>query len=127
MYKTTVALQAGMKELGPFPTFAEAFVAMVDGVNGMLKEGTCHQMLETAVYIERMREGWGNVAIGFYEAKDLAYELGLMADSKLVDPLPCVDETRAEQFFESRRSDQIFDLLKIGREFLELTASRRKH
>ncbi len=123
MYKTTVALQCGMKEFGPFNTFAEAFTAMVSGVNKMLEEGTTRQMLDTAVFIEREESG-RTIALDFYDSKDLAYDCGLMRDGKLVDSPPSVDDRLVAQRFESQVQGRLEALVSEQEAIIRLCSTQ---
>lgn len=63
-------------------TFKEAFADMFKWVDNLLKSGgMSYQVLETAIWIERS----GMDPLFFYDARDLAYEVGVMVDGKLVE------------------------------------------
>ncbi len=79
-------------------TFADAFKAMHKGVVAAIKGGGLSmQTLETACWIKQ--EDWRN-PIMFFEARDLAYEFGLLKDGK---PTGLADAgTYANRYFRKR-------------------------
>ena len=83
MFKSVVALN----ESEQFPTFAEAFKKFWTDVRAM--GATSLQVIETACWIETTIEGTDRPTImGFYDARDFAYGVGLLNDGVLVDPAP---------------------------------------
>ena len=74
MYKF-VTLDNSLPEAHPVPTFAEAWEQMATYVKARIAAGTfCLQLLETSIWIEVP----GETPLFFYEAKDRAYNEGLM-------------------------------------------------
>jgi len=74
MYKVTIAL----KDVGTRSNFADAFRLFWEEVMKMLKEGSSWQVLETACWIDN-----NGKVLHFYEARDLAYDLGVLRDGEL--------------------------------------------
>jgi len=73
MYKLTFDL----KEVGEYPNFKEAFIRLYLLVKESIKEGTSWQVLETMHWIE---EPNNTRPLLFYEARDKAYQMGLLTD-----------------------------------------------
>jgi len=70
-----------MKEIGCFDTFKDAFVALYCAIK---KESSLtYQLLETATWI--ISDVPQAVPIYFYDARDMAYNMGILKDGKLVD------------------------------------------
>lgn len=101
MFAATVA----MKSLGEFTTFGEAFEAFYNETMTLMdRKELCWQVLETACWIEHPVElitKTVTISLMFYEVRDLAANLGLTKDSKLVQPLPIVNSEAVEKFFLS--------------------------
>ena len=74
----------GLKDVGEFATFPEAFREMHHRIEKIIKEGTNLQMLETANWIECEIDGKEYPLMSF-GAKDLAGAIGLLKDGKLQD------------------------------------------
>ena len=71
-----------LKTVGKYPTFDEAFKVFYTTINNMIKRNSMPlQLLETACWIEPSN----SLPYLFYEARDKAYEKGLLKDGKLVD------------------------------------------
>ncbi len=69
-----------LEEIGCFDTFKEAFTAIY---NAIKKEPTLSvQLLETTIWI--IADGINANPIFFYDAKDLACEMGILIDGKLI-------------------------------------------
>lgn len=80
--------------------FYDAFKALYDGVSKMVDEGTSWQALETFVWIEYENEG-KKIPMFWYDARDLAYELGLLVEKgKEVQEVP-KENQMTEKFFET--------------------------
>lgn len=63
-------------------TFKEAFTDMFKWVDDLLQKGQMsYQVLETAIWIEVT----SGQPIMFYDARDLACEMGILKDGKLVE------------------------------------------
>lgn len=77
MYKLTMEL----KDVGEYQTFPEAFKELYKRLTKMLEEGMAEQML-SAIWIER-KIGAVECPLMFYDARDLADEIGLLKDGKL--------------------------------------------
>lgn len=101
MYRVIVEL----KDIGLFDTFAAAFPAMYQAVKEILQRpAPTYQTLETACWIEygnpsAVSRMLGGSHLDWYNARDLAYSLGIMSDGKLVSPCPDVDDARAARVF----------------------------
>lgn len=68
-----------LEEIGCFSTFKEAFMAIYHAIK---KEPVLSvQLLETAAWI--MADGQNAHPIYFYDAKDLACEMGILVNGKL--------------------------------------------
>lgn len=60
-------------------SFEEAFRAMYAHVRHLIAEGKLdYQILETSIWIECSGTGTGTVPIFFYDARDRAYDEGIM-------------------------------------------------
>lgn len=57
--------------------FKDAFRDMYIWVKNALKKGLSYQVLETSIWLSCNKH---NVPIYFYEARDLAYDLGIMEE-----------------------------------------------
>ena len=68
----------GMENLGEFPKFTEAFKLFYTKVVEEIKRDTSHQWLETANFLVYQGEGFTQ-PMGFYDARDFAYDIGLLA------------------------------------------------
>lgn len=78
---TFVSLEPGFNRVER-ASFKEAFTDMFKWVDNLLKSGgMSYQVLETAIWIERS----GRDPLFFYDARDLAYEIGVMVDGKLIE------------------------------------------
>lgn len=74
------ATVCGMDKKGKFNTFKEAWREMYTWVNDEINAGRMsHQLLETTCWIETDKG-----PIFFYDARDKAYDEGLMLEGKLV-------------------------------------------
>jgi len=76
MYEAVFALES----LGSFSLFEEAFKALYHKIKS--EPNLSLQVLETATWI---REESSKVPIMFYDARDMACNLGLLKDGKLVE------------------------------------------
>ena len=63
-----------------FTSFKDAFICMFNWVTDNLEKGMSYQVLETCIWIETP----AGTPLGFYDARDLAYEAGVMKNGKLV-------------------------------------------
>lgn len=86
---TFVSLVSGHERI-PRKSYAEAFRDMYNYIEDALKEeGLSFQVLETALWIE-----CNNIPerpLDWYMARDVAYELGIMKDGKLVEEVIRLD------------------------------------
>ncbi len=72
-------IKIGMKDVGECATFIEAFKRFFPEVVEQYKNSRDLGWLETTnLIIYRAATGDVNLAIGFYDARDLAYEIGLL-------------------------------------------------
>jgi hypothetical protein len=72
----------GLKDVGTYSTFKEAFHCFYHAINTALKDGTiaAWQVLETACFIELRVGGTPSLVWNFAGAKEQAYHLGLMTE-----------------------------------------------
>lgn len=108
------------KEVGSFRSFVEAFRAMFDRVEEMITRGTSWQMLETTCWIEKD----GRYALGFYDARDLAYSMGLLKAGKLQDGAVDLPPEIMETAFASLQTAAFLVDLKERLACLDKTLSR---
>lgn len=82
-----------LKPVGEYTSFNEAFIKFFEEIDAALKEGTSVQWLETANFLVR-KDPSGIGVMTFYDARDFAYDIGLMADCKIqkdvAEPAPTV-------------------------------------
>ena len=76
----------GLKDSIAFSTFAEAFKDFFDRIKAVANEGTMSlQFIETTCWIKR-----GEFTCGFYDARDLAYNIGVFdgesVNASVADP-----------------------------------------
>jgi hypothetical protein len=83
------------KEVGKFDTFVEAFSTMFHKVKEIIERGTSWQSLETACWIDCN----GKDELMFYDAKDLAYNIGLLKDGELQDGVKELPPKLMEEIF----------------------------
>ena len=73
MFKVSV----GLKEVGKFERFTEAFQTFFKEVRKQVSGGASLQVLETTNFIVCVSAGvW--MQMGFYQARDFAYKIGLL-------------------------------------------------
>ena len=99
MYKLVVE----MKDVGTFETFSEAFREFFKKIKEITSSGmgTSWQVLETMCWIERHYDETYNIVryLYFYEARDLAYRIGLMKEMKIQENVG-VDERVANSLID---------------------------
>jgi hypothetical protein len=76
--KPTFQVTIGLKEIGEFSKFTDAFKLFYSKIIEQIKQGTNAQFLETSNFIVYQRKGF-TMAMGFYDARDFAYDIGLLA------------------------------------------------
>lgn len=73
----------GLEDICDRDTFVEAFRVFFDKIKEMIEAGTSWQALETTnfiVFISQDEDGkTRSIQMNFYQARDFAYEIGLMA------------------------------------------------
>lgn len=97
----TVAMY--LKDIGSYPTFYEAFKAFYEAVKASIKEGTSYQALETACWIEH-----NNEPLYLYQARDLAYKLGILKGEGDLQEVP-PDQQIPPEVFEA-----FWELVQLG-------------
>lgn len=127
MFNVTVALEAR----GTYPTFAEAFIKFFKDIKAMLDKGTSYQVLETACWIEMEtteNDGPMRMIMNFYDARDLAYDLGLLVgNGQLVEPAPEIAPDRVSAAFRRNTLAQASALVdEIGNRASELLRTATK-
>lgn len=94
-FNSTVASKAE----GPFLTFSEAFTNFWTRFMALVNGGTSRQMLEWC-WIEGIFDDESKTPLLWEDAKDFAYELGLLVrEGDLQKPVPEVDPFRVELEF----------------------------
>jgi len=68
----------GLREIGEFDNFFDAFKLFFDKIMESLEKGTCFQVLETMNWIEIRAESGCRVPLMFYDARDLAFDSGIL-------------------------------------------------
>ncbi|MFA6365175.1 MAG: hypothetical protein WCW78_02125 [Candidatus Paceibacterota bacterium] len=86
----TVAIN--LKDIGQYPNFYEAFKIFYHAIKAEITGGTSWQVLETACWIE-----YNNTPLFLYDAKDLAYKLGILVDAELQE-IPTDQQFVADEF-----------------------------
>lgn len=84
----------------PFTTFEEAFRDFFTRIKTMIAGGTSWQVLETSCWIEYLNEETNKrIPALFYDARDIAYHVGLLAGEgelqELAHPIP-IEKIREE-------------------------------
>ena len=73
------------KTVGKYKTFSESFTKLYNQLVEDLKKGASYQFLETAIWIE---SPFSKDPIMFYEARDIACNIGLLKDGELNPDFP---------------------------------------
>lgn len=96
MFQVLVSLN----ELGTFESFNEAFKLFWKKIREVVREkGASYQWLETSNFIV-LKKGDIEHPVGFYDAKDFAYEIGLLAgNGEIQENANEPDAVRTEAFF----------------------------
>jgi hypothetical protein len=68
-----------LKKVGEFDTFVQAFRVFFAKIKETLAQGTSLQVFETANFITLIRGNGQKFPMDFYQARDFAYEIGLLA------------------------------------------------
>ena len=97
MYKLVVEIE----DVGTFETFPEVFREFFKKVKEITSNGTSWQVLETMCWIERHYDENYNIVkyLYFYEARDVAYQIGLMKEMKIQENIG-VDEKIANSLID---------------------------
>ncbi len=112
MYKLTIEL----KEVGEYKTFSEAFRELYERVKKMLKDGMALFTLEQTIFIETEIDGI-KCPLGFYDARDLACEIGLLENGKLQEiPLGHLEENLIETTFLASKMGAMAEVSRINTE-----------
>jgi len=69
----------GLRDIGASEKFTDAFRMFWEAVKRMVNGGTSMQMLETSNFLVYEKADGGKIPMTFYEARDFAYDLGLLA------------------------------------------------
>ncbi len=119
-----------MKKIGVYDNFVDAFKSFWSEMMSVLKTtGTSLQMLETANFIIII-DGAHKLPIGFYDARDLAYDIGLLVlEQPQSEPIvlnsPSVENW--ESIIAAKRLEFVQNILQDSlREIVDLTLSTLK-
>lgn len=95
-----------MEEVGIYDNFVDAFRVFWQKVLQSLEDGTSWQVLETCNFIV-MVDGEANKEwpLGFYDARDLAYDIGLLSKVE-GEAKPIVLDRPGEENWEEMVSDK---------------------
>ena len=108
------------KDEGPFLTFEEAFTNFWTRFTAMVTAGCPKQMLDWC-WIEGTLDDGSKVPLLWGDAKDLAYDLGLLVErGELQQPTPEIDSRKVEITFMNAKMDQA--IYEIGVEVEILAA-----
>ena len=84
MFKVMIAMQ----DVATAPNFPEAFALMYREIKKLLDNGTSYQVLETTNFISWLDPGSEEeIVLPFYDARDLAYTLGLIKNEGELQPV----------------------------------------
>lgn len=90
-----------MEDAGEYASFNAAFTKFFEEVRKTMEAGTSFQVLETANFIVFCKDSKPTGVMGFYDARDFAYETGLLAGEGVLQknaPEPTLE--KVEQGFE---------------------------
>lgn len=124
----------GLKDIGVFNNFPEAFKKFWTEVLKTLEEGTAWQVLETMHWITRISDKI-QLPIFFYDARDLAFDIGLLTPSgqpktpPIINDQPTVDgwqEMVRETFVSVAKSAVMADYKWATKELSEIMATAKE-
>lgn len=78
MLKAAFSVMIGMEDKGVHSNFPAAFKQFWEAIMVALEGGTSYQWLETANYLVMFTEDGQRLPLDFYDARDLAYDIGLL-------------------------------------------------
>ncbi|MBT6691643.1 hypothetical protein HOB10_04920 [Candidatus Parcubacteria bacterium] len=82
MPKTVFSVTVGLEEKGAHSNFPAAFKQFWATIMDILDQGTSWQMLETTNFLVMFTEDGQRIPLDFYDARDLAFDIGLMQEVK---------------------------------------------
>jgi hypothetical protein len=101
----------GMKDVGKSESFKKAFKLFWEAVKKQLEDGTTWQALETADFLVYVKKNT-KLAIGFYDARDLAYKCGLLRDSDFQEDAPEPNPDLVEAEFIAYSVEDVLKMLE---------------
>lgn len=124
----------GLEGVGIFNNFPDAFKKFWEMILKSLEEGTSWQVLETMNWITRKNENT-QLPILIYDARDLAYDIGLLTPSDqpktppIINEAPTVDgweEMVRERFVAVARDSAVCDFTWANQHLEEIMAEAKK-
>ena len=92
MFKLVIELKDVDTKVGS--GFGEVFELLFREIKAQNGRGTPLQIIAEANWIAIQQPGRDEEVLGWFEARDVAYKLGLMEDGRLVDPLPKISDAQ---------------------------------
>ncbi|MEK7072465.1 MAG: hypothetical protein AAB969_02740 [Patescibacteria group bacterium] len=123
----------GLADVGVFNNFPDAFKKFWADIVKQIKEGTSWQVLETMNWITRISNT--QLPILFYDARDLAFNIGLITPSDYPKTPPIVNEAPTinsweeivrERFISMFRNSAVAELNWANRNLSEIMASAKE-
>jgi hypothetical protein len=114
----------GMKLVGKYKSFNKALIKFLEEISIVLKAGTSVQWLETANFLVSTGSSDPIGVMTFYEARDFAYDIGLMVDGEIqqgvAEPAAEVVSKAFKDCATQREIGEVEQFLSLVEEVLKL-------